>query len=60
MGDPAEILPTENHERIWAIQQPLNFPLTVYGIDRGEADMVKITSRLSASLASHREDRPLP
>jgi carbonic anhydrase/acetyltransferase-like protein (isoleucine patch superfamily) len=60
VGDPAEILPPENHERIWAIQQPLNFPLTVYGIDRGEADMVKITRRLSASLASHREDRPLP
>jgi len=60
VGDPAEILPPDRHERIWAIQKPLNFPLTVYGIDRDEADMVKITRRLSAALASHREDGPLP
>ena len=58
VGDPAEILPPDKHERIWAIQKPLNFPLTVYGLDRSEADMVKITRRLSASLASHRDDGP--
>ena len=56
VGDPASILPAEEHERIWAIQQPLNFPLTVYGFEREEADMVKITRRLAANLASHRED----
>ena len=60
VGDPAEILPPDRHERIWAIQKPLNFPLAVYGIDRDEADMVKITRRLSAALGSHREDGPLP
>ena len=58
VGDPASILPAEEHERIWAIQQPLNFPLTVYGFEREEADMVKITRRLAANLASHREDEP--
>ena len=56
VGDPASILPAGEHERIWAIQQPLNFPLTVYGFERDEADMVKITRRLAANLASHRED----
>ena len=58
VGDPASILPAHEHERIWAIQQPLNFPLTVYGFEREEADMVKITRRLAANLASHREDEP--
>jgi len=59
VGDPAEILAPGEHDRIWAIQKPLNFPLTVYGLDRDEADMVKITRRLSASLAAHQGDRPL-
>ena len=56
VGDPARILPPDQHERIWAVQAPLNFPLTVYGFEREEADMVKITRRLAANLASHRED----
>lgn len=58
VGDPASILPADQHERIWEIQKPLNFPLTVYGLARDEADMVKITRRLAANLASHREDAP--
>ena len=56
VGNPASILPPDQHERIWAIQAPLNFPLTVYGFEREEADMVKITRRLAANLASHRKD----
>jgi carbonic anhydrase/acetyltransferase-like protein (isoleucine patch superfamily) len=60
VGDPATVLPPDAHDRIWEIQQPLNFPLTVYGFDRAEADMVKITRRLAERLASHRSDRPLP
>jgi carbonic anhydrase/acetyltransferase-like protein (isoleucine patch superfamily) len=59
VGDPAEILPPGEHERIWAIQKPLNFPLSVYGFDRDEADMAKITRRLSTSLISHQGDRTL-
>ena len=60
VGDPASILPPDQHERIWAIQKPLDFPLTVYGVERGEADMVRITQRLAASLAPHRDDRTAP
>jgi carbonic anhydrase/acetyltransferase-like protein (isoleucine patch superfamily) len=57
VGDPASILPADRHQRIWEIQKPLNFPLTVYVLEREEADMVKITRRLAASLASHRDDQ---
>jgi len=57
VGDPAMILPPNEHERIWEIQKPLNFPLTIYGFDRSEADMVKITRRLADALASHRGDK---
>jgi hypothetical protein len=34
----------------------MNFPLSVYGIDRSEADMVKITRRLSDALGTHSGD----
>jgi carbonic anhydrase/acetyltransferase-like protein (isoleucine patch superfamily) len=57
VGDPAAILPPDQHERIWEIQKPLDFPLTVYGFERSEADMVRITRRLAAGLRAHRDDR---
>lgn len=53
VGDPAGIFPPDRHDEIWKIQEPLNFPLTVYGIDRPEASMEKITRRLAESLGSH-------
>jgi carbonic anhydrase/acetyltransferase-like protein (isoleucine patch superfamily) len=58
VGDPAQLLPPGEHERIWALQKPLNFPLTVYGLDRGEATMEAITRRLSETLGSHFADEP--
>ncbi len=56
VGEPAQILPPQEHERIWALQQPLDFPLTVYGLQRSAATMVAITRGLSQSLAAHRGD----
>ncbi len=56
VGDPARILPPDRHDAIWDAQKPLNFPLTVYGIDRAEADMVKITRKLADALAAHGDD----
>jgi len=56
VGDPAQIFPPDQHDRIWEIQKPLNFPLTVYGLDRSEADMAKITRRVAEALAGHRDD----
>jgi carbonic anhydrase/acetyltransferase-like protein (isoleucine patch superfamily) len=56
VGSPAQILPPDEHEKIWEIQKPLNFPLTVYGLERSQANMVEITRRLSEVLGSHATD----
>lgn len=57
VGTPAAILPPNEHEKIWAIQKPLNFPLTAYGIDRSEASMVRITERMAEILGTHVGDQ---
>ena len=56
VGDPIQILPPDQHDQIWAIQQPLNFPSFVYGIDRTELTMEKLTRQLAGALADHRAD----
>jgi carbonic anhydrase/acetyltransferase-like protein (isoleucine patch superfamily) len=56
VGNPAKLFSPDRHEEIWEIQKPLNFPLTVYGFDRQEASMKKITQRLSDKLGSHIDD----
>jgi carbonic anhydrase/acetyltransferase-like protein (isoleucine patch superfamily) len=57
VGDPAAVLPPHEHDQIWAIQKPLNFPLTAYGIDRNDATMEKITERMARLLGSHTDDQ---
>ncbi len=59
VGEPAEILPPHEHERIWAIQQPLDFPGTVFGVERGPAEtmMPEITRRYARGLQKHAADR---
>ena len=59
VGDPAQIFPPGEHERIWAVQKPLDFPRFVYGVERapeGESNMEEITRRRSEALASHMDD----
>ena len=56
VGNPARVLPPNEHESIWELQKPLDFPRTVYGFDRSEATMVRITRRLSESLGTHVSD----
>ena len=59
VGDPAQMLPPDQHEAIWAIQKPLDFPRFVYGVERapeGESNMEEITRRLSEALGSHVDD----
>ena len=59
VGDPAQMLPPDQHEAIWAIQKPLDFPRFVYGVERapeGESNMEEITRRRSEALASHMDD----
>jgi carbonic anhydrase/acetyltransferase-like protein (isoleucine patch superfamily) len=57
VGDPAQLFPASEHDAIWAVQEPLNFPLTVYGFERSEASMIKITQRLSQTFSSHLGDQ---
>jgi carbonic anhydrase/acetyltransferase-like protein (isoleucine patch superfamily) len=62
VGDPAQILPPDEHERIWAIQKTLDFPRTVFGLDRlpeGETLMPEMTRRYGRALGAHRQDHPL-
>ena len=61
VGDPAEILPPHEHERIWAIQEPLDFPRTVFGVERVPAEtmMPEMTRRYARSLQRHSADRPI-
>ncbi len=56
VGNPAQVFPPNEHERIWEIQKPLNFPRTVYGFERSEVTMEKVTRRLSKALGSHSTD----
>ena len=58
VGDPAQILSPDRHDEIWAIQQELDFPGYVFGLDRATPDlMAQLTERYSAKLAQHRDDR---
>ena len=59
VGEPAEILSPHEHERIWALQEPLDFPGTVFGVERGPAEtmMPEVTRRYARGLWGHAEDR---
>lgn len=62
VGNPAKIFPAENHDDIWAVQEPLNFPKTVFGLDRpppGESIMREMTERYTKLLSRHRDDKIL-
>ncbi len=55
VGDPAQILPPDRHDDIWAIQRELDFPGTVYGIPRG-TDATTMMRGQSDWYAAHRDD----
>jgi carbonic anhydrase/acetyltransferase-like protein (isoleucine patch superfamily) len=62
IGDPVAILPPNEHEKIWTIQEPLNFPRTVFGLERhpvGDTNMPELTKRYGLYLGQHRDDRIL-
>jgi carbonic anhydrase/acetyltransferase-like protein (isoleucine patch superfamily) len=62
VGNPAEILPSNEHDRIWAIQEPLNFSRTVFGLERaleGETIMPEMTTRYARALGKHLGDKQL-
>lgn len=57
VGDPAAILPPDRHHEIWAIQESLDFPKQVFGVDRSPAMMTEIMERYTRGLGKHTEDR---
>ena len=58
VGAPAQILPPGEHDAIWAVQEGLDFPGTVYGLPR-DAPARERMERQAAWFAAHRDDREL-
>ncbi len=57
VGNPAQLLPPDQHEAIWLHQKPLDFPGFVYGVDRSLPNVMQnITTSLSAALGVHRAE----
>jgi hypothetical protein len=55
VGNPAQLFSADRHEEIWALQQPLDFPGFVYGVDRTASDLMRtVTETLSNNLSVHR------
>jgi carbonic anhydrase/acetyltransferase-like protein (isoleucine patch superfamily) len=60
VGNPAEILPPDAHDIIWALQEQLDFPGTVFGLKRaepGQSIMPELTRRYCRFLERHKSDR---
>ncbi|HEY3953987.1 MAG TPA: gamma carbonic anhydrase family protein [Streptosporangiaceae bacterium] len=58
VGNPAIIRPPAAHEEIWAVQEQMDFPGTVYGATRDTPATERMT-RQAAWYAAHRDDRVL-
>ncbi|MGH3430911.1 MAG: hypothetical protein ACRDQZ_25635, partial [Mycobacteriales bacterium] len=53
VGDPAQILPPDRHDDIWAVQKPLDFPRFVFGVERppdGQTIMPDVMPRYARAL----------
>jgi carbonic anhydrase/acetyltransferase-like protein (isoleucine patch superfamily) len=62
VGNPAQIFPPDEHKKIWKVQEPLNFPEFVYGIEQTpklEAIMPTITVQYRRQLGAHKGDKIL-
>ena len=57
-GDPATLFPPDRHDDLWAVQEGLDFPGTVYGVSRG-TPMRTIMSRQAEFYGAHINDRPV-
>ena len=58
VGNPAQIYPPGQHEEIWAVQEGLDFPGTVYGVSR-DTPAAERMARQANWFSAHRDDRPL-
>jgi gamma-carbonic anhydrase len=59
VGDPAELFPPGRHDELWAVQERMDFPGTVFGLPRDEATMERVARRYSEAFGRHRNDRVL-
>ncbi len=59
VGNPAAVLPPDQHDAIWAVQEPLDFPRGVFGVERGPEMMAQIMARYTRALGEHRRDRTI-
>lgn len=59
VGDPAQLFAPEAHERLWEVQEAMDFPGTVFGLSREEASMERVCARYAESFGRHRGDRVL-
>jgi carbonic anhydrase/acetyltransferase-like protein (isoleucine patch superfamily) len=57
-GDPAELFSPDRHDELWAVQEPLDFPGTVYGLPRDATPRERMLKQ-SAWFGAHAEDRIL-
>ncbi|MGH3500408.1 MAG: gamma carbonic anhydrase family protein [Nocardioidaceae bacterium] len=55
VGNPAQLFPPARHDDIWAVQQDLDFPGTVYGVTR-EASEADVMAQQAEWYGHHRED----
>ena len=56
VGDPAESYPPSEHDKIWDVQRELDFPGTVWGVDRAVSKGER-TRRYAKALARHKADQ---
>jgi gamma-carbonic anhydrase len=63
VGRPAQLFSPDRHDELWAMQEPLDFPGTVYGVPRGTS-MREIMRRQSEAYgpkdSSRRDSSPGP
>src|SRR5215217_3584882 len=59
VGKPARVIAPWDHEEIWRIQEALDFPRTVYGLERGASARERM-ERQADWFGAHRDDRALP
>jgi carbonic anhydrase/acetyltransferase-like protein (isoleucine patch superfamily) len=56
VGDPAELFPPNAHDELWPIQRRMDFPRTVFGLERAEATMDRVSARYAERFGRHRDD----
>jgi carbonic anhydrase/acetyltransferase-like protein (isoleucine patch superfamily) len=58
VGDPAQVMPPDDHDTIWAIQRELDFPGTVFRLPRETpALQARAARRYAETFGGHRADR---